>query len=91
MNNDKNFQWGNLFKNWDRIKEKHLKDMFTESPNRFEKFSFSKDDLTLDFSKERIDEDILKNLLELAKSSDIEKARTAMFSGEHINLSLIHI
>ena len=85
MNNDKNFQWGNLFKNWDRIKEKHLKDMFTESPNRFEKFSFSKDDLTLDFSKERIDEDILKNLIELAKSSDIEKARTAMFSGEHIN------
>ena len=85
MNNDKDFQWGNLFKNWDRIKEKHLKDMFTESPNRFEKFSFSKDDLTLDFSKERIDEDILKNLIELAKSSDIEKARTAMFSGEHIN------
>ncbi|MDC1489268.1 glucose-6-phosphate isomerase, partial [Amylibacter sp.] len=40
---------------------------------------------TLDFSKERIDEDILKNLIELAKSSDIEKARTAMFSGEHIN------
>jgi len=62
-----------------------LNDLFSKDPNRFAKFSFSKDDLHIDFSKEFIDNSVLDNLIKLAKECDIEKQRDAMFSGQHIN------
>jgi len=82
MNDD---VWKKLYEDWERLNNIHLKDLYVNNPNRFNEFSFSKDDLTIDFSKERVDSIAWKNLLELAVSCNVEAKRNAMFSGEHIN------
>lgn len=44
-------------------------------------------EILLDYSKNRVTEEVWKNLLELATARKLEEARTAMFSGEHINIT----
>ena len=82
MNDD---VWKKLYEDWERLNNIHLQDLYVNNPNRFNEFSFSKDDLIIDFSKERVDSIAWKNLLELAVSCNVEAKRNAMFSGEHIN------
>jgi glucose-6-phosphate isomerase len=77
--------WNSLQKDWNRLKDVHLNDLFLENPKRFDQFSFSKDDLNIDFSKECIDEGVLRNLIKLAKECNLEQQRDAMFSGKYIN------
>ena len=77
--------WNSLQKDWNRLKDVHLNDLFLENPKRFDQFSFSKDDLNIDFSKECIDEGVLRNLIKLAKECNLELHRDAMFSGKYIN------
>ena len=77
--------WNNLQKDWNRLKDVHLNDLFLDNPKRFDQFSFSKDDLNIDFSKECIDEGVLRNLIKLAKECNLEQQRDAMFSGKYIN------
>jgi len=77
--------WNVLAADWDKLQSKHLREMFDENPDRFEQFSFSLDDLTVDFSKERIDADALGHLFDLARAADVEGRRDAMFAGDHIN------
>ena len=85
MNITNTVSWKNLHIDLERLNGIHLNDLFSKDPNRFAKFSFSKDDLHIDFSKEFIDNSVLDNLIKLAKECDIEKQRDAMFSGQHIN------
>lgn len=77
--------WEILAADWQRLQSQHLRDMFDDDPNRFDGFSFNLDDLTIDFSKERIDADALAHLLDLARAADVEENRDAMFAGKHIN------
>lgn len=44
-------------------------------------------EILLDYSKNRITEEVWKNLLDLATARKIEEARSAMFAGEHINIT----
>jgi glucose-6-phosphate isomerase len=67
------------------INEKSLKDLFTEDPNRFEKFSLLFGDILVDYSKNRIDDTTLALLLQLAKECKLDEAIKAMFNGERIN------
>lgn len=62
----------------------HLRDLFADQ-SRFEALSRSLYDLTIDFSKERIDQPALDALLVLAEASGVEKRRDAMFDGQRIN------
>uniref|UniRef100_A0A914CWC2 Glucose-6-phosphate isomerase n=1 Tax=Acrobeloides nanus TaxID=290746 RepID=A0A914CWC2_9BILA len=72
-------------------KKLKLADLFAQDPNRFNKYSKSLStpdgDLLFDFSKNLIDEQILENLLNLARSRKVEEFRAAMFSGKHINFT----
>ncbi|MFK5978465.1 MAG: glucose-6-phosphate isomerase [Rhizobiaceae bacterium] len=79
--------WAGLTPHKDRLKATNLRQLFSENPDRFSQFSFSLDDLTLDFSKEKIDSDALTALVQLANSADIEIKRDQMFAGEHINFT----
>jgi len=76
--------WKKLHADWDRLEPIHLRDLFQDG-TRFETFSKSLDDLTIDYSKERIDEAALASLLELARGADVEARRDAMFAGDAIN------
>ncbi len=62
-----------------------LRKLFLSDPNRFDKFSLTFNDILYDFSKNLIDDDTLPLLFKLAKSSNLESKRAAMFSGEMIN------
>lgn len=77
--------WKTLESDWQRLKSQHLRELFEDNPNRFDEYSVCLDDLTMDFSKERVDADVLVHLLDLAQVAGVEKHRDAMFAGEHIN------
>ncbi|KAF9501684.1 glucose-6-phosphate isomerase [Pleurotus eryngii] len=71
-----------------------LKDLFTQDPERFAKFSkdyISKDDpsttLFLDYSKNLITQEVIDTLLGLVREAEVESYRDKMFAGEHINTS----
>lgn len=76
-------------KNGDKI---NINNLFAQDPKRFDKFSLTlktpKDgDILLDFSKNRVTDDAWKLLMQLAESRKLADARTAMFGGEHINIT----
>ncbi|XP_077983450.1 glucose-6-phosphate isomerase-like [Glandiceps talaboti] len=65
--------------------------MFEKDPTRFDKFSITlkteAGDLLLDYSKNLINEEVLGMLIQLAKSTGLEKKRERMFCGEKINFT----
>jgi len=62
-----------------------LRETFKGDPSRFETFSASHDDLTLDFSKTSVTEETLQLLGQLADAAGVIERRDAMFAGEAIN------
>ncbi len=69
------------------ITSRNLKDLFTSDNQRFEKFSTQFNDILLDYSKNRIDEQTVALLIQLAKECRVKDAAVAMFSGEKINVT----
>lgn len=65
-------------------KELVIKDLFKDS-GRFEKFHVRFEDVLLDYSKNRVDDEVWENLLQLATETDLKQAIEAMFAGEAIN------
>jgi glucose-6-phosphate isomerase len=61
-----------------------IKDLFSDA-SRFEKYSLQFEEILLDYSKNRISDDILKSLLELAHEIGLKDSITSMFSGDKIN------
>ena len=78
--------WQALQKHFDEMKDVTIADLFAKDGDRFSKFSATFDDLMLvDFSKNRITEETLAKLQDLAKETDLAGAIKSMFSGEKIN------
>ncbi|MBL4749993.1 MAG: glucose-6-phosphate isomerase [Amylibacter sp.] len=77
--------WKILAADWDRLQSVHLREMFEDDAVRFSRFSASLDDLTIDYSKERVDAAAMAHLFDLARAADVEGRRDAMFAGAHIN------
>ncbi len=75
-----------LQKHFDEMKDVTISELFAKDSDRFSKFSATFDDLMLvDFSKNRITEETLAKLQDLAKETDPAGAIKSMFSGEKIN------
>ncbi len=79
--------WKALEAHFAQIKDVHMRDMFEQDKDRFKKFSTQMDDILLDFSKNRIDDETFSLLCDLARDIDVQKWRDDMFSGEPINIS----
>ena len=79
--------WKKLEKNYTEMRGVQMRDMFAADPKRFDEFSVSLNDLLLDYSKNRVDADTMKNLIDLAKEAGVEQMRDKMFSGEKINIT----
>jgi len=77
--------WKKLTAHFDKIKNKHLKDLFKEDYNRSSNFTLSFKDFTLDFSKNRIAQETVDLLIELANEVDLTDAIQKYFSGDQIN------
>jgi glucose-6-phosphate isomerase len=79
-------------KAWNNLQEHHrqtsglqMKDLFAKDSGRFSKFSLTFGDITVDYSKNRITEETLRLLLDLANECGLAEAIEAMFRGEKIN------
>jgi glucose-6-phosphate isomerase len=66
---------------------RHLRELFAEDPARGERLCAEAAGLYLDYSKNRITDETLRLLLQLAEQSGLEQHRDAMFAGERINVS----
>jgi glucose-6-phosphate isomerase len=79
--------WKALEAHYSTVRELHLRQLFAEDPKRGERFSLEAAGLYLDYSKNRVTDETLKLLLQLAEESGLRKRIDAMFSGEKINIT----
>jgi len=79
--------WSRLGAHHAEIGTTHLRDLFAADPGRGERLVAEGAGLFLDFSKNRISDETLLLLGELARERGVEERREAMFAGERINVS----
>ncbi len=79
--------WADLQNHYDHIRNQSLVESFKNDTHRHEKFSLSFGDLLFDYSKNRIDDDTLPLLINLAKQANLDAKINAMFLGEKINVT----
>jgi glucose-6-phosphate isomerase len=79
--------WQALSAHQAKIKDAHLRQLFTDDPDRAARFTVDGAGLSLDYSKNRITEETVALLVDLAKERKVAERRDAMFRGEKINVS----
>jgi glucose-6-phosphate isomerase len=70
-----------------QIKDLRLRQLFDGDPTRGERLGAEAAGLYLDYSKNRVTDETLRLLLDLARQSDLERRRDMMFAGDRINVS----
>jgi glucose-6-phosphate isomerase len=79
--------WKALEEHYQKTRELHLRTLFAQDPNRGERFATEAVGIYLDYSKNRITDETIRLLLQLAQSSSLHQRIDAMFSGEKINIT----
>jgi glucose-6-phosphate isomerase len=79
--------WQQLQEHHQEIFPLHMRDLFAQDNQRFNKYSLQFKDVLLDYSKNRMTDHTLKLLFQLARESNIETWRERMFTGEKINFT----
>src|SRR5262247_2537001 len=79
--------WGALEKHYHKIKGVHLRQLFADDRERGQRLAVEAAGLYLDYSKNRITNETLRLLLQLADESGLRERIDAMFRGEKINVS----
>ena len=79
--------WKALEAHHAEISGHHLRELFAEDPDRGTRLTAEGAGLHLDYSKNRVTDETLGLLAELARERGVEERRDAMFAGEHINVS----
>jgi glucose-6-phosphate isomerase len=79
--------WQALERHHAEIGTRHLRELFESDPGRGERMVAEAVGIYLDYSKNRITNDTIQLLMELAEESELAQRRDAMFRGEHINVS----
>ena len=76
-----------LAAHYKQIKDVHLRQLFADDPKRGERFTAEAAGVFLDYSKNRITDETLNLLIQLAEESGLRERIDAMFRGEKINVS----
>jgi glucose-6-phosphate isomerase len=79
--------YAGLQKHHAQIERRHLRELFAEDPDRAERFTVEAVGLYLDYSKNRINEETMGLLVQLAQQREVEHRRDMMFAGDRINVS----
>jgi len=79
--------WKALGAHHQQIQTKQLKQLFADDPARGERYNAEADGIFLDYSKNRITDETLKLLLQLADQSGLRDHIDAMFRGDKINIT----
>jgi glucose-6-phosphate isomerase len=87
---------------WNKLRDKaeamqatHMRNLFADDPERFKRFSLKFEDILLDFSKNRLDDETFDLLMKLAEQQGVADWCERMFKGEKINTaedrSVLHV
>jgi glucose-6-phosphate isomerase len=79
--------WQALERHHAQIADRHLRDLFADDPSRGERLTAQAEDIYLDYSKNRVTDETMSLLIDLARECGVPERRDAMFRGEHINVS----
>ncbi|MDO9162674.1 MAG: glucose-6-phosphate isomerase [Methylococcaceae bacterium] len=79
--------WKALQKHYQEVQNISMRESFNADTDRFNKFSLRFNDILFDYSKNRITDQTLPLLIDLAKQAGLEAKINAMFSGEKINIT----
>ena len=79
--------WQKLCTHQQTVAKLHMRDLFENDPHRFNKYSLKFSDLLFDYSKNRITDETMPLLFQMAKEANIEQWREKMFAGEKINIT----
>ncbi|MBN3006022.1 glucose-6-phosphate isomerase [Chromobacterium alkanivorans] len=77
--------WQALWDHFAEAKHQHMRDLFASDPERAERYALEVGGLFLDYSKNRITDDTLKGLMQLAREAGLPAKIKAMFKGEKLN------
>jgi glucose-6-phosphate isomerase len=88
-------EWRDLVGQFERVRDRHLRELFAERPDRGSAMVARAADLVLDYSKHRVDDGALAGLFAVARRAGVAERRDAMFRGERINTtedrSVLHV
>jgi glucose-6-phosphate isomerase len=79
--------WQALERHHAEIAGRHLRELFADDPGRGERLTAEAVGLYLDYSKNRVTDETMRLLVDLAAESGVPERRDQMFRGEHINVS----
>src|SRR6266478_1821778 len=79
--------WRALEEHYGTMRGRHLRDLFADDPTRGERMTAEAAGVLLDYSKNRIDDETVSLLVQLAEQSGLRERIDAMFRGEKINVT----
>lgn len=79
--------WKNLATHFRKVRDLHLRQLFAEDPKRGKRMTAEAVGIFFDYSKNRITDETLRLLIQLAKESRLRKRIDAMFRGDKINVT----
>jgi glucose-6-phosphate isomerase len=83
----KRLAWGALASHYKSASKLHLRQLFADDPKRGQRMAIEAVGLYLDYSKNRVTDETLKLLVQLAEESGLRARIDAMFSGEKVNIT----
>src|SRR4051795_3024341 len=78
-------EWQAVAAHHSEIRDRHLRDLFAEEPDRGSAYTVRAGDLYLDYSKNRLTRETIRLLAALADRAGLRERTEAMFTGQHIN------
>ena len=79
--------WKALAVHWRALQHRHLRQLFADDPRRGERFAAEGAGIYLDYSKNRISDETIRLLVDLAEACGLKARITAMFAGDRINVT----
>ncbi|HEY0162538.1 MAG TPA: glucose-6-phosphate isomerase, partial [Edaphobacter sp.] len=79
--------WKALKAHAEQVRGTHLRDLFAQDPARGERLTAEAEGIFLDYSKNRVTDETLKQLVELAGQVGLRERTEAMFTGQKINIT----
>ena len=79
--------WQSLAEHYRKVKDLHLRTLFAEDPRRGERLALDAAGIYLDYSKNRVTDETLGLLLDLARAAGVGERAEAMFRGDRINVT----
>ncbi|WP_038246904.1 glucose-6-phosphate isomerase [Ghiorsea bivora] len=79
--------WKALEAHAQEMKKVHMRDLFAQDPQRFEKYSLKLNDILVDYSKNIMNEETKTKLLDLARERNLESCIERLFSAKKVNIT----